>query len=61
MLHKLTGGDGLKLVIYLSFKKLNLFESLNINQKNFVKFLFALQDNYNNALYHNKIHASDMT
>ncbi|CAL6073497.1 Phosphodiesterase [Hexamita inflata] len=60
-MNQLTNNNALLAVTYLTVKKLGLDVLIGINITNFFRFLVTLQQSYNPSLYHNSIHAADVT
>ena len=42
------------------FHKLNFFQSFNIDEDRFIRFIVEIEDGYNVIPYHNQIHAADV-
>jgi len=57
-----TNGDDLSLILYILFRKNELFDRLNISIPTFNKFAKRIQTGYvSTAPYHNSTHGSDVT
>ena len=59
-LEQKSDGNELYITIMHLMQKEGYFNELNINQKKLRNFAYVVQREYNNVLYHNKTHASDV-
>jgi hypothetical protein len=59
-LDRVTCGKPLSCLSFFLFKRMGLIDKLRLNETRLCRWLQRIEDGYNSASYHNKIHAADV-
>lgn len=60
-LHQASGGNALVVMAEAVMSRFDLFSRLGIDKTKFTNLLTAIQGGYHDCLYHNSVHAADVT